>query len=121
MKICFTAQGKDMSDGLDPRFGRCKYFIIVNSENDEYEVLENEGGMSAHGAGVAAAQQIVNEGVQVVVTGNIGPNANNIISTANINVYKGINDSVKSNLDLYKQNKLVELNQISKPHSGMKR
>ncbi|NHW44216.1 MAG: dinitrogenase iron-molybdenum cofactor biosynthesis protein, partial [Candidatus Verstraetearchaeota archaeon] len=75
MKICVSATSNSLDSLVDPRFGRCPYFIIVDSETMQYEAIPNPAVYAASGAGVQAVQLIVSKGVEVVITGNVGPNA----------------------------------------------
>ena len=75
MKIGVTSTGEDLHANVDQRFGRCKYFLIVDAESMEFEVLSNENAMAFGGAGIQTAQTIANKGVEAFVTGNVGPNA----------------------------------------------
>ncbi|EOD01357.1 NifB/NifX family molybdenum-iron cluster-binding protein [Caldisalinibacter kiritimatiensis] len=119
MKICFTSTGETMESKLDPRFGRCKYFIIYDTETKEHKTVENSGAISAHGAGVSAAQQVEEAGVDVVITGKLGPNAMNILSAANINGFSGNQVSLEENLKLYEEGKLEKITKPGKAHHGM--
>ncbi|RLF30267.1 MAG: dinitrogenase iron-molybdenum cofactor biosynthesis protein, partial [Thermoplasmata archaeon] len=75
MKIGITSTGKDLSATVDPRFGRCPYFIVIDLDSMEYECIENEYTMAPGGAGIRSAQKIIEKGVETLITGNIGPNA----------------------------------------------
>ena len=41
MKICITSQGDTLDSPVDPRFGRCQYFSIVETETMEHESIRN--------------------------------------------------------------------------------
>ena len=122
MKICVTAVSDSLDAQVDPRFGRCQYFLIVNSESMESEAIPNESSYSAHGAGIQAAQTVANIGVEMVVTGNVGPNAFNVLSAAGIKIVTGASGSIRDAVEKYKKGQLKE---ISSPtvggHSGMGR
>ena len=76
MKIAITAQGQDLSDQLDPRFGRAKWLILTDTDTDHIEVHDNSVNLNAtSGAGIQTAQNVTNLGAEAVITGNIGPNA----------------------------------------------
>ncbi|KGG80452.1 NifB/NifX family molybdenum-iron cluster-binding protein [Caloranaerobacter azorensis] len=119
MKVCFSSEGRNLDSQLDPRFGRCKYFVIVDTKTNDIKVVENEGLVSEHGAGVSAANLVVDEGVDVVVTRNIGPNSMKILTNAKITIYEGKADTINSNLELLKQDKLNEIKEPRKAHSGL--
>jgi predicted Fe-Mo cluster-binding NifX family protein len=119
MKIAISTAGKNIDSLLDVRFGRCEYFQIHNSENDEVIVIENKGVVSSGGAGIVAAQQLIDENVDMIVTGNLGPNAFELIEKAEIKAYKCGNIPVKSVLEKLKANELEEIILAGPAHSGM--
>jgi len=90
MKICITSSGRSLDDGMDPRFGRCQYFIIVDTANGQFEVIQNSAATSGGGAGVKAAQLVANKGVDAVLTGNVGPNAYDTLTAAGIKIVVGL-------------------------------
>jgi predicted Fe-Mo cluster-binding NifX family protein len=75
MKVAVSSSGKDLDSQMDPRFGRCQYFLFVDSETLAFEAIENGGLMASGGAGVQAAQLLVQKGATALITGNLGPNA----------------------------------------------
>ncbi len=105
MRIGFATEG---SGGLDApvstRFGRCETFTIVevggNGEIRNVKVVRNPGASAASGAGVKAAQKLIDEGVDVAVGGNIGPNSMAVLSEVGIKVVtvSGQNKTVKEAL-----------------------
>jgi len=80
MKIAVSAAAPELDAEVDPRFGRCQYFIIVDPQSMEFEDLDNSNAMAAGGAGISTAQMIASKGVEVVLTGNCGPNAYQTLS-----------------------------------------
>jgi predicted Fe-Mo cluster-binding NifX family protein len=63
MRIAISASGSTLDAEVDPRFGRCQYFIIANPETMEFEAVDNSSAMAAGGAGISAAQMIADKGV----------------------------------------------------------
>src|SRR4030042_2932606 len=90
MKIAISATGSTLDAGIDPRFGRCQYFIIVDPETMQFEALENSSAMAGGGAGISTAQTIAGKGIEAVLTGNCGPNAYEVLSAAGIKVFTGV-------------------------------
>lgn len=88
MKIAISSNGKTAESKLDTRFGRCEYFQIHDTESSEIKIIENVGKDASGGAGIAASNQLVDEKVDVIVTGNLGPNAFEVIEKAEIKAYK---------------------------------
>lgn len=82
MKIAITSTGTTLDAEVDPRFGRCQYFVIVDLETMEMESIENTNAIASGGAGVSTGQVIVSKGVGEVLTGNCGPNAYQVLSAA---------------------------------------
>lgn len=103
MKIGISSTGKDLNANVDPRFGRCSYFLIVDTETMSFESISNESAMASGGAGIQAAQGIVNAGVEAVLTGNIGPNAFHTLSAAGIKIFAVVNRTVKEAIEQYKK------------------
>jgi len=120
MKIAVSATGKDLNAQVDPRFGRCQYFVFVDPETMEFEALENEGLMASGGAGVQAAQMVAQKGANVLITGNLGPNAASVLSASGIKVHLVSGGTVKEVADAFKAGKLQEASGPTvPPHFGM--
>ena len=102
MKIAISATGPTLDAEVDPRFGRCQYFIIIDPETMQFEAIENSSAMAAGGAGISAGQMIADKGVQAVLTGNCGPNAYQVLSAAGIQVITGVSGKVKDAVQGYK-------------------
>jgi len=109
MKICITSTGNTLDSQVDSRFGRCQYFIFFEDETDTSEVVENQAANAAHGAGIQAAQLVIDRKPEAVITGNIGPNASSVLLNASIKVYSATGKTVQEAIESYKQGKLKEL------------
>ncbi|MFO7980414.1 MAG: NifB/NifX family molybdenum-iron cluster-binding protein [Candidatus Aminicenantes bacterium] len=122
MKIAVTATKPDLSAQVDPRFGRSPYFIIVDSETMDFEVIENSSAMAASGAGIQAAQLVANKGVKLILTGSCGPNAFQTFQAAGVEIIVGVSGSVKQAVQQYKSGNLNQTAQANvPPHFGMGR
>lgn len=118
MKVCVTAAGPGLEASLDPRFGRCAYFVVVETETMEAESIPNSS--AASGAGIGAAQTIANAGAGALITGNIGPNAAETLKAAGVKVYLATGGGVKGALERFKNGELSEASSASvQAHSGM--
>jgi predicted Fe-Mo cluster-binding NifX family protein len=84
MKIAITSSGKINTAPVNPRFGRCDYFIILDTETKEWEAVDNPATQARGGAGSQAAQFIANQGVEAVISGRYGPNAYTALAAAGI-------------------------------------
>jgi predicted Fe-Mo cluster-binding NifX family protein len=120
MKIAISATGQNLEAGVDPRFGRCQYFIIIDPDTMEYEVVANSGIAARGGAGISAAQMVAGRGVAAVLTGHCGPNAFEALDSAGIKVLTGVSGTVQDAVNNYKAGKYQASSQPNAGlHSGM--
>jgi len=105
MKICITAEGNVLDSIVDSRFGRCKNFIFFDTDTGNFEALENSSSQFQGGAGIQSGQFVVTKGAKAVLTGNIGPNAHQVLSAAGISVFVGVSGTVKEAIENYKRGK----------------
>ena len=76
MKVIVTSQGRELNSPVDPRFGRAKYFIVVDTETGDLSAADNSQNLNAlQGAGIQAATNVIDAGAEAVVTGHVGPKA----------------------------------------------
>jgi len=109
MKIGFTAKGNTLDSPMEERFGRSPFFIIVDSETGSFEVIQNPLANAGGGVGPKAAQLVIGVGVKAVVTGQVGGNAQEVLSAAGIPIYLYRNGkSVKDALDQFRNNTLEQ-------------
>ncbi|KYH42832.1 MAG: hypothetical protein AYL33_000200 [Candidatus Bathyarchaeota archaeon B63] len=106
MRVAVSAAGPGLDSPVDPRFGRCPYFIIVDTDTMEYEAVPNTSQYAASGAGIQAAQTIAGRGVKAVLTGNVGPNAFQALSSAGIQIITGVTGTVREAVTKYKEGNL---------------
>ncbi|MBN1395132.1 MAG: 4Fe-4S binding protein [Pirellulales bacterium] len=102
MKIAVTATGATPEATLDPRFGRCPYFMIVETDDFSFEALPNPNVMADSGAGIQTAQLVAEKGAKFVLTGNCGPNAFQTLSAAGMGVIVGCSGSVREVAENFK-------------------
>ena len=88
MKIVVTSYGKTVSDKMDRSFGRAKYFVVSDTENGDIKVFSNEQNVNAsQGAGIQAARNVTDLGADIVITGNVGPNAFRTLTAASVRIF----------------------------------
>ncbi|MFH2033324.1 MAG: NifB/NifX family molybdenum-iron cluster-binding protein [Candidatus Margulisiibacteriota bacterium] len=120
MKICVTSKGNKLESDVDPRFGRCEYFVIVDTDTMEFEAFDNPSAMAMGGAGPQAAKMVHDRGAGAVVTGNVGPNASTTLEALKIRVYVGASGTVKQAVEDFKAGRLKEAKgPTTDSHSGM--
>ena len=103
---------------VSEHFGRNNYFLIYNSEEKEYKFVENSAAKSSGGAGIKAAQIVVDENAQVLVSPQLGQNAADVINGAKIKIYKAQVGSIKENLQALEEGKLKLLSEIHGGYHG---
>jgi len=106
MKIAISATEPSLEGEVEPRFGRSRYFIIVDPETSEFEALENPNVETASGAGVATGQFVASQGVKEVLTGSLGPNAQQVLAATGIKIYTGVSGKIREVLETYKKGQL---------------
>ena len=105
MKIAISSSGTDQSAQVDPRFGRCQYFIIVDTDSGKTEAIPNAAQSAGGGAGIQAAQTIADQGAETVLTGNVGPNAHRALQAAKISVATGVSGTVSDAVKAFQEGK----------------
>lgn len=108
MRVAISASGEDLEAKVDSRFGRCQNILIVESESMEFESVPNENAMVAGGAGIQVAQTIIGKGVKAVITGNIGPNAYQILKAGGVKILTGASGTVREAVERFKKGELQE-------------
>jgi predicted Fe-Mo cluster-binding NifX family protein len=122
MKIAISASRGDVNAAVDPRFGRCPYYVFVETETDAIEIVQNQSAMAGGGAGIQAAQFVVQQGVQAVVTGNMGPNAFQVFDAAGVAIYTAPNMTVSQAVEAFNAGDLTQIGAATGPsHAGMGR
>jgi len=110
MKIAVSSSGKDLDSQVDPRFGRCAYFIIVETDDMSFEAFDNESIALGGGAGIQSAQFVASKGAVVVITGNCGPNAVQTLAAASVKIYVGQSGTVRESIEKYMKGDIKSTN-----------
>ncbi len=100
MLVAIPTNGNDLSGRVDERFGRCARFLLVDPETKEFRVVANPAAVQSGGAGITAAQTVIDQGADVVIAGEVGPNAFSVLERAGIKVYSRVSGSIQDALDL---------------------
>lgn len=108
-KICITSEGNTLDLKVDPRFGRCQYFLIVDTDTLEFEAVKNPSIDSMGGAGVQSGRFVAEKKVEAVLTGNVGPNAFQTLQAAGIKIISGVSGTAKEAIEKYKKGELESM------------
>ena len=107
MRIAVTSAGKGLDSKLDPRFGRADYFIILDPDTMEFEVVENSQNLNLpQGAGIQAGKTIVDQHVDLLITGHCGPKAFKVLQNAGIKIMTGARGKVKDAIEQFNNGEL---------------
>lgn len=122
MKIVVTSNGADLDAQASPVFGRCPWYLFVDTDTMEFEAVENPAVGTASGAGIQAAQFVVEQRAEALVTGNVGPNAFDVLRSADVPVYLLGDGTVRDAVEAYKEGELSEVGGATGPaHAGLGR
>ena len=120
MIVAVAASGTDLEAQTDPRFGRCGYFVLENTETMEAKAVENTAALQGSGAGIAAVQMIANAGAEAVIAGNLGPNAFQTLAAGGIKAYGYEGGTVRQAVEALRAGTLPEIDGANVPsHFGM--
>jgi predicted Fe-Mo cluster-binding NifX family protein len=126
MRIVVSANGMDLDAQTSPVFGRCPAYVFVDVKTvDEehpmtFEAVENPALGAAGGAGIRAAQFVVERGAKAVISGNVGPNAFGVLQAASVPVYAFGGGTVRQAVEAYKAGKLSAAGgATARAHAGM--
>lgn len=115
MKLAIPVEDNSMQTNVCQSFGRTPYFLIYDTESEEANFLDNSSAASQGGAGIKAAQWIVDQDVSALLTPRCGDNAASVLKAADIGIYKTCGSSIQENIEAFNANKLESLNEI---HAG---
>jgi predicted Fe-Mo cluster-binding NifX family protein len=107
MKVAVSSSGQDTEAALDPRFGRCSFFLIIDPDDLSFDVVANASATLSGGAGIQSAHFLATKDVSAVITGNCGANAVRTLSDAGIDVYLGQTGTIKDVIHRFKHGKLT--------------
>jgi predicted Fe-Mo cluster-binding NifX family protein len=120
MKIAISSSGKSLDSALDPRFGRCAWFLIIDPADLSYEVFDNQNAAQSSGAGIQAAQFLADKNVSAVITGHVGPNAVQTLSAAGIEIFAQQQGTIREVVERYRNKDLNSTTQSTVGrHFGM--
>jgi predicted Fe-Mo cluster-binding NifX family protein len=106
MRIAITSEGPQLDAELDPRFGRCRYLLLVDTEDLSFDAVENPHRELAQGVGIQLAQLAAEQGAKAVLTGQCGPKAEDVLAAARIELVTGCRGTVREAAEAYRAGKL---------------
>lgn len=122
MKVAVTSTGPSLDAAMDPRFGRCACFVLVETDDMGFETVDNASAAMGGGAGIQAARTVAEKGAKAVLTGSCGPNAHTALTAAGIAVYLGCGGTVRAAVERLQSGGLEPATAPNaSSHSGMGR
>ncbi len=118
MKIAVTSTADSKQAMMDERFGRCAYFAVYDTDAQTYAFLDNNASASGHGAGIGAAQYVADLGVGVVLTGNLGPKAKQVLDASGVKGFKLSALNVEDAIKAYQDGQAEEITSAGPSHQG---
>lgn len=109
MIIGIPVEGKSMDSNVSNNFGRTEFYLVYDDETEKSVFIKNTAAESQSGAGIEAAQILVDENIDILIAPRCGKNAADVLKSANIKIYKSNSNSIKDNLKDLKEGKLDEL------------
>ena len=108
MRVAISTQGIDLDAEVDPRFGRARNFILVETLTMKHQVIENTQSLHLpQGAGIQSAQNILEHHPEVILTGNCGPKAFRVLQAAKVKVIVGVKGKISDALRDFVEGKYV--------------
>jgi len=115
LKIAIPSEGKSLDSRINQNFGRAETFILVNTKDMSYKVIDNAASDAQGGAGIKAAQTIVDSGAEAIITFRCGKNAADVLEAGGIKIYKASPGTVIDAVEMFNSGILEELTEI---HDG---
>jgi predicted Fe-Mo cluster-binding NifX family protein len=107
MKLAISSAGEGLQSAVDPRFGRAKFFVVIDTDSGDVVSASNAVNLNAaQGAGIQAGKLIVGLGIQALITGHVGPKAFSTLQAGNVEIYTGASGTVADAVEQFKTGKL---------------
>ena len=119
MKIAVTSTGEDLSSEVDPRFGRAAYFVVGDPDTMDFIAVKSENAAGS-AAGIGSAKCVIDEGVEAILTGHCGPNAQRTLNAAGVKLYTDVTGTVAEAVEYFKSGRLTIADEPNvQSHFGM--
>lgn len=115
MKVAVSSTGMDLNSQVDPRFGRCTCFIIVETDDMSFEAFDNENISLSGGAGIQSGSFVASKGAKAVLTGKCGPKAMQTLVAAEVEVFTGYSGTVREAVERFKQGESIPTTEANAP------
>ncbi|MEN8242822.1 MAG: NifB/NifX family molybdenum-iron cluster-binding protein [Chloroflexota bacterium] len=115
MKLAISSPDGKFNSQFSSRFGRCEYFVFVDTDTQAWETKPNPAASARGGAGTKVVQFLADNGVAATITGRYGPNAYTALEAAGIKTFQADSGTPEELLEKFIENKLEEVDAASGP------
>lgn len=115
MFVVVSANGEGLDAPVSPVFGRCPVYVFVDTETMQFTNVPNPAANASGGAGIQAAQLVIDEGAQAVISANVGPNALQVMQAANVPIFAATGGTVREAVEAFKEGTLPSLTSSTSP------
>ncbi len=115
MKVAISADGRGLESTVHPRFGRCPFFLIVETDDMTVDVIENSHAELSTGAGIQAAGMLVSSGAAAVITGNCGPKAMQVFAETGVPTILNQQGVIREVVEKFKRGAISPSTQANDP------
>jgi len=115
MKVAVSATANDLDSAVSPVFGRCPFYLFVDTDTMEFSAVPNPAMDASGGAGIQAAQFIIEQGARALLTGNVGPNAMDVLNAAGVAVYPVAQGTVREAVEAFRAGNLQNTGEATVP------
>lgn len=115
MKVAISSSDGKKNTPFSPRFGRCEYFVFLDTESGDWTSAENPGAAASGGAGATVVQFLANQQVNVTITGKYGPTAFKALEAAGIQGYEATSGTPEELVRQYLAGELTQVHAATGP------
>ena len=120
MRIVVSSEGSGLCAAASRIFGRCSTYVFVDTDTMAVESVPNPAQNAPGGAGIQAAQFVIAKGAEAVITGSLGPHADDVLGAAGVQAYLVGDTTVEGAVEDFIAGKLTQLAGASAaPHGGL--
>jgi len=115
MKVAISSHDGKLDSSFSSRFGRCDYFVFIDSESRDWESMRNPAADARGGAGPRVVQFLSEQGVNATITGRYGPNAFTALDAAGIQAFEADGGTPEQLIELFLAGELKQVHAASGP------
>ena len=115
MKIAISSHNGKFDSPFSARFGRCEYFIFIDTDTNDWTSIENPAASASSGAGSHVVQFLISNGIEATITGRYGPTAFTALDVAGIQAFEAEEGTPEELLKRFLAGDLIKVNEATGP------